>query len=100
MKFLTILAPAALLGSYLQAAPVITGITTTETEVELTVQDDGTFQRFNIQASLDLEAGTWGPINNITTESLGQNRYRLTIDKTLVPPSRAQTTPASQPLSS
>ena len=52
MKFLTILAPAALLGSLLQAAPVITGITTTETEVELTVQDDGTFQRFNIQACL------------------------------------------------
>ncbi len=83
MKFLTILAPAALLGSLLQAAPVITGITTTETEVELTVQDDGTFQRFNIQASLDLEAGSWGSITGINSTSLGGNRYRLTIAKTL-----------------
>ena len=83
MKFLTILAPAALLGTYLQAAPVITGITTTETEVELTVQDDGTFDRFRIEATLDLEAGSWGSITGINSTSLGGNRYRLTIAKTL-----------------
>lgn len=82
MKLLTILAPALLLGPFLQAAPVITAITSTETEITLTVQDDGTFEQFNIEASLDLEAGTWGPIAGITSTPLGQNRHQLTIAKT------------------
>ena len=65
----------------LQAVPVITAISSTDTEVTLTVQDDGTFEQFNIEASLDLEAGTWGPISSITSVPLGQNRYRLTVAK-------------------